>query len=387
MLEVRRRGEADPDVVAADAAVGGVRVRAVVRRRDAVQADAERAVAGGDDDRRAQQRAGAGEPAARVVEARVRGVRDVEQQLADVRVLAVVGRAVGDRADRGGDRERRERGRPRMDRVLRMRCISSKNGPDGLGRRSYRRLRKPALQRFVHRCAAGTGDRAPRAAAGVRNLPAAAARGSATLALRRTTRRGRRRNGLAERYDAVIIGGGHNGLVSAAYLARAGLKTLVLEQRHVLGGAAVTEELFPGFRFSVFTLRRLAPAAGDHPRPRAAAPRPRHPAPRRDVHAAPPGRRAPKRGGRRGAGRRLPVARQRPRPDDPRAPPLVGDRRRGVRGIRPAHGRDGPVHQADPRDHAARPDLARPAAAPAARRPAPDASSSCPSASRRSSSS
>jgi phytoene dehydrogenase-like protein len=55
------------------------------------------------------------------------------------------------------------------------------------------------------------------------------------------------------RYDAVIIGGGHNGLISAAYLARAGLKTLVLEQRHVLGGAAVTEELFPGFRFSVFS--------------------------------------------------------------------------------------------------------------------------------------
>jgi len=54
-------------------------------------------------------------------------------------------------------------------------------------------------------------------------------------------------------YDAIIIGGGHNGLVSAAYLARAGLKTLVLEKRHVLGGAAVTEELFPGFRFSVFS--------------------------------------------------------------------------------------------------------------------------------------
>ena len=56
---------------------------------------------------------------------------------------------------------------------------------------------------------------------------------------------------MVERYDAVIIGGGHNGLVSAAYLARAGLRTLVLEQRHVLGGAAVTEEVFPGFRFSV----------------------------------------------------------------------------------------------------------------------------------------
>ena len=58
---------------------------------------------------------------------------------------------------------------------------------------------------------------------------------------------------MAQRYDAVIIGGGHNGLVSAAYLARAGMKTLVLEQRHVLGGAAVTEEIFAGFRFSVFS--------------------------------------------------------------------------------------------------------------------------------------
>src|SRR6187455_3746482 len=56
-----------------------------------------------------------------------------------------------------------------------------------------------------------------------------------------------------QRYDAVIIGGGHNGLISAAYLARAGLKTLVLERRHVLGGAAVTEEIFPGFKFSVYS--------------------------------------------------------------------------------------------------------------------------------------
>ncbi|MBS1241666.1 MAG: crtI, partial [Gemmatimonadetes bacterium] len=55
------------------------------------------------------------------------------------------------------------------------------------------------------------------------------------------------------RYDAIVIGGGHNGLVAAAYLARAGRKTLVLERRPVLGGAAVTEQIFPGFKFSVFS--------------------------------------------------------------------------------------------------------------------------------------
>ena len=54
-----------------------------------------------------------------------------------------------------------------------------------------------------------------------------------------------------KKYDAIIIGGGHNGLTAAAYLGRAGKKVLVLERRYVLGGAAVTEEVFPGFKFSV----------------------------------------------------------------------------------------------------------------------------------------
>jgi phytoene dehydrogenase-like protein len=51
-------------------------------------------------------------------------------------------------------------------------------------------------------------------------------------------------------YDAIIIGAGHNGLVAAAYLAKAGKKVLVLERRHLIGGIAATEEVFPGFKFS-----------------------------------------------------------------------------------------------------------------------------------------
>ena len=55
----------------------------------------------------------------------------------------------------------------------------------------------------------------------------------------------------AQRYDAIIAGGGHNGLTAAAYLAKAGYRTLVLERRHVVGGAAVSEEFHPGYRNSI----------------------------------------------------------------------------------------------------------------------------------------
>jgi phytoene dehydrogenase-like protein len=58
---------------------------------------------------------------------------------------------------------------------------------------------------------------------------------------------------MAEQFDAIVIGAGHNGLVNAAYLARAGKKVLVLERRPLVGGATVTEEVFPGFKFSVFS--------------------------------------------------------------------------------------------------------------------------------------
>src|SRR5437879_12240151 len=55
---------------------------------------------------------------------------------------------------------------------------------------------------------------------------------------------------MAQHYDVIVIGGGHNGLTNAAYLAKAGKKVVVLERRHVLGGAAVTAEIIPGFLFS-----------------------------------------------------------------------------------------------------------------------------------------
>ena len=66
---------------------------------------------------------------------------------------------------------------------------------------------------------------------------------------------------MTQRYDAVIVGAGHNGLVCAFYLARAGIKVRIVERRDVVGGAAVTEEFHPGFRNSVasYTVSLLQP--------------------------------------------------------------------------------------------------------------------------------
>ena len=70
---------------------------------------------------------------------------------------------------------------------------------------------------------------------------------------------------MARDYDAVIIGAGHNGLVCGAYLAKAGLKVCMLERRSVLGGAAATEELWPGFKISpaAFVMSLMQPKIVD----------------------------------------------------------------------------------------------------------------------------
>ncbi len=60
---------------------------------------------------------------------------------------------------------------------------------------------------------------------------------------------------MSARYDAIVIGAGHNGLTAAAYLARAGWSVLVVEQRDVIGGATTTEEFYPGFRVDAFAHR------------------------------------------------------------------------------------------------------------------------------------
>src|SRR6266576_6368529 len=55
---------------------------------------------------------------------------------------------------------------------------------------------------------------------------------------------------VSKEFDVIIVGGGHNGLVTAAYLARSGVQVLVLEARELVGGCAVTEEIWPGYRVS-----------------------------------------------------------------------------------------------------------------------------------------
>jgi phytoene dehydrogenase-like protein len=77
-------------------------------------------------------------------------------------------------------------------------------------------------------------------------------RASTTSAASTAARSGRSRSD-DRRYDAIVVGGGHNGLTHAAYLAKGGLRTLVLERRPIVGGAAITEELRPGFWFTSFS--------------------------------------------------------------------------------------------------------------------------------------
>jgi len=69
---------------------------------------------------------------------------------------------------------------------------------------------------------------------------------------------------MTQKYDVIVIGGGHNGLVNAAYLARAGKRVLVLERRHVLGGAAVNRGSLSRFQIFGLLICRLALTSGDH---------------------------------------------------------------------------------------------------------------------------
>src|SRR5579859_6657658 len=69
-------------------------------------------------------------------------------------------------------------------------------------------------------------------------------------------------NSTPSRYDAIVVGAGHNGLTAAAYLAKAGLRTLVLERREIVGGRCVTEEIAPGCRRSSSRAKRRSNGSG-----------------------------------------------------------------------------------------------------------------------------
>ena len=146
-------------------------------------------------------------------------------------------------------------------------------------------------------------------------------------------------------YDAIVVGGGHNGLTNAAYLAKAGLRTLVLERRDVVGGAAITEELHPRLLVHHVLLRAEPAAPGDHPRARPG--RARLPA-ADDAVVVPPDRR-----------RRLPAARRRPRPEPAGDPAPLAARRRRLRPLPPRPRPGLPGDPAAVRQRAARTSSAR----------------------------
>src|SRR5688572_22593154 len=87
-----------------------------------------------------------------------------------------------------------------------------------------------------------------------RKSPTTKRAGATTTNGSKPTSRSTKTTSRADRtYDAIVVGGGHNGLVNGAYLAKAGLRTLILERRHLVGGAAITEELRPGYWFTTFS--------------------------------------------------------------------------------------------------------------------------------------
>jgi hypothetical protein len=149
---------------------------------------------------------------------------------------------------------------------------------------------------------------------------------------------------MSQRYDAIVIGGGHNGLVCAAISPARASECSVLERRERVGGAAVSEEVFPGFSLLGVLVCSEPAQARDHPRARPAAPRPAYPAARIDADAA--------------RERRLSDAVERSRPEPARARASLAARCRGLRGIRAPDAPHGARGEAAARDDAARPGFA-----------------------------